>query len=187
MLSLLVADRQEEIYILLGFFSHHLLQDSNGVFVLGVKDIADAKEVLEVEMVGLLVQGFPQHEDRIRKTIVLEMLIYFFDCSLDEGVAFDLLVDPPHDEVDLLLILAGRVVFSVYGALEAVVLLVGLVGSAGWGVVFLLLLAVQSPLAVPFGCDVIFLARFFAFGLGKDVFVFGERALVGRDNVVGGV
>lgn len=152
-----------------------------------MEDIADAKEVLEVDMVGLLVQSFPQHKDSIRKTIVLQMLIYFLDCSLDERVPFDLLVDPPHDEVDLLLILAGRVVFSVYGALEAVVLLVGSVGSAGRGVVFLLLLAVQSSLAVPFGCDVVFLARFLAFGLGEDVFVFGERALVGRDNVVGDV
>lgn len=83
-----------------------------------VEDVADAKKILQVDVVPLYLQSLLQHIDGVHQTIALEMSVDLLDGALNESVALDFLLHSLHNVVDFFMILAGRIVLSVDGLLE---------------------------------------------------------------------
>lgn len=112
------------------------------------------------------------------------MSIDFLDHILDKSVSFDFLVDSFDNEIDLLLILAGRVVLSVYRLLKFAVLLIRTVGFVRRRLALFQFRTFHPSLAMPLDPKLILFTRFLPLRSIEDVLVFGKRSLVRGDYAV---
>jgi hypothetical protein len=81
--------------------------------IRAIEDMTNTQQVLKVDMVPLDIQSLFQNVDGLNEMVALQMGVDFLNGVLDESVALDLLLHPFDDIIDFVLILAGRVVFSV--------------------------------------------------------------------------
>jgi len=135
-------------------------------------------------MVLLHLQGLLEHLDGLNEPVVLEMLVDLFNGGLDESVAFDLFRHIFEDVVDLLVILAGRVVIPVDRFLEFERFLIGSVGPMRRRSILFLVMRPHFTQTLPLAPNLVLPVRFLTPRSIEDVFVLGERSLIRSDNIV---
>ena len=149
-----------------------------------IEDKTDSQQILQICMIGLPLQSLFEDVNCINESVVFEMLVNLFNGGLDESISFDLFRDSFEDVVDLLVILAGRIVIPVDGFLEFERFLIGSVRSVRRRNILFLVVRSHFTQTLPLASHLILPVRFVTPRTIEYIFVLGQGSLIGRHYVV---